>query len=69
MGIPGLEIILIVGVTKGLTTMAILLELTFIGFAHGAFEVRITETISPLFNPLELKVLEFTPVLMPFTCH
>jgi hypothetical protein len=69
IGIPGLETILMVGVTNGFTIMAMLLEVTFIGLAQAAFEVKITVTISPLFNPDELKVFELIPVLTPFICH
>ncbi len=34
-----------------------------------AFDVKIHDTTSPLFNVDEAKVGEFVPTLDPFTCH
>ena len=56
------------GVTVGVIDMAITFEVAVVGFPQAALLVRITETLSPLFKVVELKV-EPVPALVPFTCH
>ena len=69
IGITGLETILMVGVNNGFTTIAILLDVTFAGVAHGASEVKITVTTSPLFKLNDENVFEFVPTFIPLICH
>jgi len=56
------------GVTVGVTDIVMVLELAVVGETHGAFEVRITVTLSPLLKVVEVKVAP-VPALLPFTCH
>lgn len=56
------------GVTVGVTTMVIVLDVAVLGETQAALEVMITVTLSPLFSELDVKVAP-VPELVPFTCH
>ena len=57
------------GVIIGLMTKGVVEAVTVVGVAQVAFDVRVTDTISPLASVAELKPGLFVPTFTPFTFH
>ena len=51
------------------TIMVIEAEVTEVGVAHGASEVKLQITTSLSFKVLEVKLLVLLPTINPFTIH
>ena len=49
--------------------MVVFALVAVVGDAHGAFEVNTTDTLSPLFRVVVVKVGLSVPTLVPFTLH
>mgnify|MGYP006174408523 FL=1 len=67
---PGVPEIVTLGVTVVITEIAEVEADAVVGEAHGAFEVMMTVTTSPLFNEVDVNVLFVAPdTFPPLICH
>jgi len=66
---PELLLMLTEAAATGFTVMVMLLLATDEAVTQFSEEVSVQETMSPLFNAVELNVLLFVPALLPFTFH
>ena len=67
IGVFGLAVIVIEGVTAGLTVTVMVLLVPVVGLAQDELEVMVTEIASPSFKVVEEKVAPVCPVLVPLS--
>ena len=67
--VPEVKAIETAGTSDEFTTIVIGVLVAVVGLAHDEFEVKMHVTTCPFVNVEDVKVAEFVPAFVPFTCH